>query len=120
MSFHSRKTHIARKPHRCSATGRTIQPGEAYVVFAGKFYGDFYAQKICASLAPIYERINDEMWRTGYEGIAFCELASELAARLKKPTPQSIADAEILAPLLVGLHAKWFAAALAKAKEATK
>jgi hypothetical protein len=120
MSFHSRKTHIARKPHQCSATGRTIQPGEAYVVFAGTFYGDFYAQKICASLAPIYERIDDEMWRANDEGLAFGELVSEVTARLKKPTAQSIADAEILAPLLISPQAEWFAAALAKAKESKK
>ena len=120
MSFHSRKTHVARKPHRCGETGRIIQTGEAYVVFAGKLYGDFYAHKMCASVAPIYERINDEMWRAGDEGLAFGGMVSEVEARLKKPTAQAIADAEILAPLLISPQAELFAAALAKAKEATK
>ena len=120
MSFHSRKTHIARKPHRCGETGRTIQPGEAYVAFSGKFYGDFYAHKMCASVAPIYERIDHEMWRANDEGLAFGELVSEATARLKKPSSQAIADAEAIAPLLVGPHAERFAAALANAKKGTK
>ncbi len=48
--FYSQRLMIARKPHKCCETGRTILPGERYWRLTGKWDGriDSYAQSEAA------------------------------------------------------------------------
>ncbi|HZI08134.1 MAG TPA: hypothetical protein VEZ71_29210 [Archangium sp.] len=52
--FSSRRTHTARKLHGCDECQRPIEPGQRYVLVAGKWEGDFFlfrAHEDCRALA---------------------------------------------------------------------
>ena len=52
MSEFNATTHPrARKPHKCSECGRTIEPGERYERTAGSWEGDFFTSLACLHCA---------------------------------------------------------------------
>ena len=47
-AFINEKSHVARKPHRCSECRRTIAPGERYQYISGKWGGSLDVFKVCS------------------------------------------------------------------------
>jgi hypothetical protein len=52
-SFHSRAWRKARKPHKCYECRRTIQPGELYEHFSGKWEHGIDTYSTCAECQNI-------------------------------------------------------------------
>lgn len=51
--FYSMEYPRARKQHRCGECGKTIEIGERYQRFSGKFDGDMFWEKTCENCAEI-------------------------------------------------------------------
>jgi hypothetical protein len=59
MEFFSSTMHKARKPHKCEACGKTIQPGDTYRMENGKWEGDFFTRAWCEDCCNIMDYFFD-------------------------------------------------------------
>jgi predicted RNA-binding Zn-ribbon protein involved in translation (DUF1610 family) len=51
---------VARKPHRCTACGETIHPGQRYSSVSAKWDGDVEVVKKCLRCLAIYEGLVEQ------------------------------------------------------------
>ena len=51
--FYNSETRKARKQHKCCECGRSISPGDEYIVSSGKYEGEFFSVKTCATCDEI-------------------------------------------------------------------
>ena len=71
MSEFNATTHPrARKPHKCSECGRTIEPGERYERTAGSWEGVFFTSLAClhCARARVIADYSDDYYGEGYYG----------------------------------------------------
>ena len=63
--FYRDRMLIARKEHTCGECGRTIEPGETYETFSGKWNFTFSTHKTCIECLSIRNAFFCESWIFG-------------------------------------------------------
>lgn len=58
--FFDSRERLARKPHKCLECEREIEPGERYLSWRGRVYGDFAHGAVCAFCVAFNERFQRE------------------------------------------------------------
>jgi hypothetical protein len=68
--FYARHERTARKEHRCCECGKTITPGDAYTVAAGKWEGYFDTFKTCERCSGLQDAMRDMGYCMQHGGLA--------------------------------------------------
>lgn len=117
MSFYAKTIRTAAKKHRCGETGTPINIGDPYAIYTGVSDGDLYSCKMHARLAGLFDRLNDESWKSDGEGLQFGSLSEAVFDSLPHfPNQQRIGDAELFASCYVNGAPNWMLDSIAEAK----
>ncbi len=70
----------ARKEHSCYLCGEKIEKGESYREHVGKFWGDFYSQKLhmdCHEMVEAYWSLNELQDDEGWDDVYVMEFVNQ-------------------------------------------
>lgn len=89
--FYDVKWVKAKKKHRCEACGITIEVGERYLRFSGKFDGGMFAQATCSDCQHIIQAFTcegdnqvpaSELWES-MRSVVFPDMTTACLAKVK-------------------------------------